>query len=551
MKHFMLVLLLSGVTVSESLSQIVTITNNPVADNRLNRTNPATTTVTFTVTGVQPGMALREVRMQFGNKSTSYSASIEGLSVANLNDGSNTIRLLRDHEMGGAIGNSSSDRRFYNFTLRDHASLQYFNTYNTQMTYGQPFYYGYYRSRDPFTSLKTGTAANTTWTITFVSNSLTTYTRHFTGATLVFGKPLSNASLPVQTATNQSNNSCSSAFCVQSGDVVSGSNISYAQMASNVPLSLSGCMWNTYNNRSAWFKFVASQSTARFSISGFSNDHQSVVLTLGSGSTCASPVYQLVACPTQMDATVSGPQDFKYFMNDGKYSYGTGLRANHGYEITGLTPGKEYFVVVDGVGATLSSSNMSNFYFEMVSGADNIDLGSGLRGGCNRDAPLPISLSYFDGFSESKSNKLRWETASEINNAYFMIEKSKDGENWHYLARLTGAGNSNLAKQYDVADLTPYTDTYYRLIQQDFDGTSIIYNPIIVHRTAVAHFAYPNPAQQIIYIPQELDFSIWNMQGQLILQKNNHDGNIDISGLQAGLYVIRYTNGEVQKIIKE
>jgi len=89
------------------------------------------------------------------------------------------------------------------------------------------------------------------------------------------------------------------------------------------------------------------------------------------------------------------------------------------------------------------------------------------------DCVLPITLVSFTA-EKSKSNVLlKWTTASEINNDYFMPERSKDGKAFEEVGRVQGAGNSTTMLSYSLTDASPFDGvSYYRLKQVDFDGTS-------------------------------------------------------------------------------
>lgn len=91
-------------------------------------------------------------------------------------------------------------------------------------------------------------------------------------------------------------------------------------------------------------------------------------------------------------------------------------------------------------------------------------------------SPLPIQLVYFDIECKGKSREIRWETSSEINNQYFTIEKSYDGQHFYFFETIQGAGNSNTINRYFVNDSEQGTITqYYRLSQTDFDGNTVQY----------------------------------------------------------------------------
>src|SRR5690606_16419073 len=88
---------------------------------------------------------------------------------------------------------------------------------------------------------------------------------------------------------------------------------------------------------------------------------------------------------------------------------------------------------------------------------------------------LPISLTRFEVHSIEESARLSWSTASEINNDYFIIERSTDGGDFKAIAMVAGAGNSTNLIDYEFTDRSPVTGrSYYRLRQVDYDGRSSV-----------------------------------------------------------------------------
>ncbi len=86
--------------------------------------------------------------------------------------------------------------------------------------------------------------------------------------------------------------------------------------------------------------------------------------------------------------------------------------------------------------------------------------------------PLPVELSSFEANCEKGEVTIKWETQSEINNDYFIVEKSYNAVDFFELTQVQGAGNSNVINYYSVIDLNPSGGTnYYRLKQVDFNGT--------------------------------------------------------------------------------
>jgi formylmethanofuran dehydrogenase subunit C len=85
--------------------------------------------------------------------------------------------------------------------------------------------------------------------------------------------------------------------------------------------------------------------------------------------------------------------------------------------------------------------------------------------------PLPVNLISFEAETESDGVELNWATASEINNAYFQIEKSIDAINFEAIDKVEGYGNSNVVMEYSYTDHNAINGiSYYRLKQIDFNG---------------------------------------------------------------------------------
>lgn len=86
--------------------------------------------------------------------------------------------------------------------------------------------------------------------------------------------------------------------------------------------------------------------------------------------------------------------------------------------------------------------------------------------------PLPIELVSFNGINYKIYNHLSWVTATELNNEYFNLERSKDGINWIDVGRINGSGTVSTPSYYEYSDHNYYKESinYYRLKQVDFDG---------------------------------------------------------------------------------
>lgn len=93
--------------------------------------------------------------------------------------------------------------------------------------------------------------------------------------------------------------------------------------------------------------------------------------------------------------------------------------------------------------------------------------------------PLPVELLSFTAECKGGSVMLSWQTATETNNDFFALERSADAKHFTKIAEIRGSGNSNELKQYTYSDLDPLNGiSYYRLIQNDFDGNSETFGPV-------------------------------------------------------------------------
>lgn len=170
---------------------------------------------------------------------------------------------------------------------------------------------------------------------------------------------------------------------------------------------------------------------------------------------------------------------------------------------------------------------------------------------------LPIELSnFFAVCLENNKVKIDWQTASELNNDYFIIEKSTDLKNYSFVSKIKGVGNSTLQSNYSIFDVSENNLVYYRLSQVDFNGKHTVVKVIPVEcfnkQSKKDIFIYPNPAMDSfkVTLPQNSTASvvISNIEGKSVGSYSNINSNsiLDISHLQSGLYVIKlYIDQEI------
>ena len=134
---------------------------------------------------------------------------------------------------------------------------------------------------------------------------------------------------------------------------------------------------------------------------------------------------------------------------------------------------------------------------------------------------LPVRLGKFTAETDGNRSKLNWNTLSEENNDYFMLERSADGENYAQLAKVEAKGQ---AATYSFIDQNPLNGAnYYRLSQVDKDAKSTeLGTKAVTFKLSndIAVNVYPNPVES------EINLSLQNYQGAFSVALNTVDGQI-------------------------
>jgi len=133
---------------------------------------------------------------------------------------------------------------------------------------------------------------------------------------------------------------------------------------------------------------------------------------------------------------------------------------------------------------TDDASDVALYHFDEGSGSTAADAsGNNLTLTLNNptwstDTQLPVELAAYTASVGGDAVMLRWETASETNNAGFHVEQQQ-GQTWRELAFVAGRGTTAERTTYShtVGALTPGTYRF-RLRQVDFDGTTA-YSPTV------------------------------------------------------------------------
>lgn len=177
-----------------------------------------------------------------------------------------------------------------------------------------------------------------------------------------------------------------------------------------------------------------------------------------------------------------------------------------------------------------------------ICGAVLISIGGG---------PLPVSFKSFSATRNHSNVVVKWETASEINNSGFSIERNINGtwEEIAYVSSLALNGNSDAVLSYQFVDPNASKGiSQYRIKQVDIDNKSK-YSEIrsVRGESQIGKIIiYPNPTfNGTVKVSLEdaaivRDASLMDISGRVLQQwKSIRTNNITIEGLKPGLYTLR------------
>ena len=175
----------------------------------------------------------------------------------------------------------------------------------------------------------------------------------------------------------------------------------------------------------------------------------------------------------------------------------------------------------------------------------------------NRLLPLPITLVAWEGQCEGKQVVLKWTTASEQDNHYFTIEKSRDASEWSAIGTVPGAGNSSSMINYSFIDDGAQGLGYYRLRQTDINGTTTVSNTIAAgcgtdNGTAIVN-AWDDGTYLNLVVSSTLDavydLTLMDAQGKVMTTRASQVINtgsttlrVDKRDIATGIYMVQLYN---------
>ena len=180
----------------------------------------------------------------------------------------------------------------------------------------------------------------------------------------------------------------------------------------------------------------------------------------------------------------------------------------------------------------------------------------------------PVELVSFTADVQNNKVILNWQTATELNNSGYQIERKSNSDNWISLGFVPGYGNSSSTKLYSFVDDNIFAGTrfHYRLKQIDNDG-QFEYSNIVEVEILPASFElfqnYPNPFNPSTTIgfslpkSSQVKINIYNMIGELVatlaegtFEQGYHSVTFNAASIPSGTYVYRLESGDFAQVQK-
>jgi hypothetical protein len=181
---------------------------------------------------------------------------------------------------------------------------------------------------------------------------------------------------------------------------------------------------------------------------------------------------------------------------------------------------------------------------------------------------VPVELTSFIANVTGNSVNLNWNTATELNNSGFEVERKSANSGYVKVGFVAGFGTTTEPKTYSFTEKDIAVGNYtYRLKQVDFNGTSEYSNEINVDVNAPVKYSldqnYPNPFNPSTLIKYSVakdgfvNVSIFNLLGEKVatlvnsnMKAGSYEVNFNASQLTSGVYFYSIEAGDFKAVRK-
>ena len=171
---------------------------------------------------------------------------------------------------------------------------------------------------------------------------------------------------------------------------------------------------------------------------------------------------------------------------------------------------------------------------------------------------LAAELTSVKATQKGNTNLISWSTASEKDNASFIVERSANGQDFAAIGTVKGSGTSASEKNYTFSDETPLSTSYYRVKSVDYTGGESISKVVSVQRGKTTSLKiYPSPVSEVLTVDmgstENATFTVVDIAGRTLLRQSAAN-QINVSALPKGLYFLTVEADGIkttQKFVKQ
>ncbi|MFZ1517955.1 MAG: PQQ-dependent sugar dehydrogenase [Ignavibacteriaceae bacterium] len=245
-----------------------------------------------------------------------------------------------------------------------------------------------------------------------------------------------------------------------------------------------------------------------------------------------------------------------------------------GFIIERQTDLTEVFVTIDSVDANVTNFtdfiSDTAFYTYRIKAYDVSNQSGYSNQAAINVTIIPVELTSFTAETVTNGVKLKWQTATELNNKGFEVHRKIDNNEWFTVSFVEGNGTTAENKSYiyiDNLSMSNKVTLSYRLKQIDFNGDYSYSSEIKINLISPDNYSleqnYPNPFNPSTVIryslPDESNvslkvFDVLGNEIETLINKQQTAGSYEInfnaSKLSNGIYFYQVTANGFSKTLK-
>ena len=179
------------------------------------------------------------------------------------------------------------------------------------------------------------------------------------------------------------------------------------------------------------------------------------------------------------------------------------------------------------------------------------------------DSPLPVEFTDFSLDQEGDDILVSWATSQEIDNAYFLVEHSRNGLDFTAVKKVVAAGNSTVLQQYGYRfNDAPEGLHYFRVRQVNLDGSNTVTDirSIRIAGITESFLVYPNPTSGSFFLSSQgaidlnsIQVEVYDFTGRLLrTQLEGYSNHLEFTTADwgQGVFYLRILDRQTGEVLE-